>query len=574
MRLVDSRRLTGPNLYARDAGAIAEVAWDAAWLDAGGDPAQAIAAWQAEVARMLAALGVPAGVVAVRRYLGGAALFLSAPKDLLLPATEINEWAVASAARIVDGQGPEPLEPGRTALAAALVVAHRPGLDALEQAARAHGVPLLVDDELITLGTGATTIRFAPDDPLPAPADVAWAALAAMPVALITGTNGKTTTTRLVTRMARLAGRHTGNTSSDGVAIDEQFIERGDWSGPDAARLVLRHPAVEIALLEVARGGILRRGLAIEAVDAALITNVSADHLGSYGIDDLATMAQAKAVAARGARTVILNADDPTLVAVTATLSAPVVYFSLEADNPVVAAHLAAGCGAWFVRGGAIIDASGDGEREVVSIAEIPITFGGRATYNLANALAAAALATALGLPAAAIVAGLRTFTSSSVDNPGRGNLIDVGGVRVLIDFGHNPAAVTGVLALARSLLGAGRLFVSLGMAGDRPDDELVAVARAIAAADPHEVRVLELIDYLRGRAPGAVPALLTEALTAAGVRAVLPAGGEVAAVAAALDRAAPGDLVLVLVHLDDDVYRMLAERGGAAPDLTASNPP
>lgn len=561
MQLVDSRRLTGPNLYARGPGAIAEVAWDAAWLAAGGEPDRAIAVWRTQLARLAAPLGLGSSTVVTRRYVGGAALFVAAPWDQLLPATELNEWAVASAAQVLAGAPESPLEPALSTLAAALAAARRPNLAELEDAARARGVPLLVDDERVTLGSGARLLDFA-DAALPTPDEVPWDAVASLPIALVTGTNGKTTTTRLAVRMARLAGRHPGNSSSDGVAIDEQFIERGDWSGPDAARLVLRHPSVDVAVLEVARGGILRRGLAIEAADVAVITNVSADHLGSYGIDDLATMARTKAVIATVARTVVLNADDPELVALAPTLAVPIIYVSRHGDNAVIAAHVARGGEAWFVRGGQMIHRRGDVEREVIAIADVPLTFGGRAAYNVDNALAAAALATALGLPDAAVIAGLREFTSSPVDNPGRGNRLDVGGVTVLVDFGHNPAAVQGVLGLAASL-GTGRLFVSLGMPGDRPDDELVAVARAVAAARPHQVRLYELEDYLRGRAPQVVPALLAEAMRAAGLdaEAVLATTGEVAAVTEALAVARPGDLVLVLVHLDDDVYRLLTPR-------------
>ncbi len=431
------------------------------------------------------------------------------------------------------------------------------------RAARARDIPLLIDDTRLTLGSGADLIELPADEILPAPEDLPWAALVRIPIALVTGTNGKTTTTRLIARMARLAGRHPGNTSSDGVAVYEQFIERGDWSGPDAARLVLRHPGVDLAVLEVARGGILRRGLAVESVDVATITNVSADHLGSYGVDDLATMARVKAVTAQVARTAVLNAEDPELVAIAASLPVPVIYFGLDPDHAVIAAHVRRGGSAWIVRDGAIAHVRGGVERRVIAVADVPLTFGGRAAYNLANALAAAATATALGLPDDAIVAGLRTFTSSPTDNPGRGNLLDVRGVQVLVDFGHNPAAVAGVLALARSLC-TGRLFVSLGMPGDRPDDEIVAVARAIALARPYQVRVLELADYLRGREPEVVPRMLREAMIAAGLDggAVLATAGEVAAVGEALEVARPGDVVLVLVHLDDDVYRLLAERG------------
>jgi len=433
----------------------------------------------------------------------------------------------------------------------------RPGLAPLVAAARARGLPALIDDDLVTLGAGARLLSFAAGDPLPAPADVPWSTLGAVPVALITGTNGKTTTTRLVARIARHAGLRAGTASSGGVVVGDELVEAGDWSGPDAARLVLRHPATELAVLETARGGILRRGLATDTCDAALITNISVDHLGTYGIDDLATMARVKAVVTRGARAVVLNADDPVLAALpdALALTAPITWFSVTGGNTGTGAPAAS----WWIEDGWIVHAGA----RLVEVTAIPITFGGRAAYNLENALAAAALAATLGLPTAAIVAGLRSFTSSATDNPGRGNLFDRAGVHVLVDFGHNPAAVRGVLALAHALTSPadGRVFVVLGLPGDRPDDEIAEVAHAVAAAAPHQVHVRELADYLRGRAPGDVPALLASALTSAGfpVTHLHHAASELAAVEASLADAQPGDLVLVLAHVDADLDTFLA---------------
>ena len=305
---------------------------------------------------------------------------------------------------------------------------------------------------------------------------------------------------------------------------------------------MLRDPAVEIAILETARGGILRRGLTVERCDAAVITNVSADHLGDYGVDDVATMARVKAVVGRDARTVILNADDPQLVALAPQFGGRVVWFSRTRDA------------AWTLRDGELVH---DG-KPLVATADIPIGFGGHAAYNLENALAAAALAHALGLSEDAIVAGLRTFTRE--DNPGRGNLFETGGVKVLLDFGHNPAAIRNVSALARSLLGAGgALRVTIGMPGDRLDGDLREVAKTIAEADPAEAVVSELpAEYLRGRAPGELPAIVAAGLRDHGVANVTLAASELAAVTQLLATAHPGDVVVVFTHLDPAVPALL----------------
>jgi UDP-N-acetylmuramyl tripeptide synthase len=386
--------------------------------------------------------------------------------------------------------------------------------------------------------------------PLPPESAIDWSSAARIPIGLVTGTNGKTTTTRLVARIARAAGRRAGITSSDGVVVDEQVVQRGDFTGPEGARLVMRHPDVEIAILETARGGILRRGLTVDRCDAAVITNISADHLGDYGIDDVETMARVKAIVGRHAHTVILNADDPALVALAPTFSADVVWFGRTPRRGL----------AWTVDEGHLAH---DG-RPLVALAQIPITFGARASYNIENVLAASALAAALGFPDEAIVAGLRSFSATADDNPGRGTLVDHHGVSVLLDFGHNPVAIRGVLELARTLLAerdTGALYVTIGMPGDRLDDELRDVAREIAASAPTHVIVREMsTDLLRGRSPGEVPALLSAGLRARGVESISFAPNEVDALTQALSKARPGDLVVVLPHVEPAVDALLAQ--------------
>ncbi len=534
MHVVDSRRVTGSNFYAAEPGAVIVLAFDDRGTE---DPHAVVAAWRRAITRVLPW----PGELRVRHHAGGVALFVPGPLDVLMPLTELNEWAVACAEAELGGQPEPPLDP---AVMTSIADAHVPGLAELIVAARARGLPLCIDDEAITLGTGAGQLRFGPHGPLPAPASIAWDALARIPIGIVTGTNGKTTTTRLVARMARAAGKVPGITSSDGVAVDEQLVHRGDFSGPEGTRLVLRDPAVEIAILETARGGLLRRGLTVEQCDAAVITNVSADHLGDHGVDDVATMASVKAMVGRGARTVILNADDPALLALAPSFTGEVIWFSRH-PRPGIA---------WSVRDGMLVH----DDRPLIALAQVPITFGGQAAYNLENALAAAALGHALGLPDDAIVAGLASFTSSSEDNPGRGNLLDVGGVMLLLDFGHNPAAIRGVVGLARAMLaerGHGALRITIGMPGDRLDAALHAIAGEIAAGQPAQVIVRELPEVLlRGRAPGAVTTVLAAGLRAHGVQQIAFAASELDAVQRALADAQPGDLILVLTHLDPAV--------------------
>jgi len=555
MRILDSRRLTGPNLHLGGPGAIAEVAFEA-----GEDRIAAVAAWRHAVTAALQALDWPIELH-VRMHEdtsghAGADLVFAAPDEALYLATEVNDWAVAAA-----GQ-PGPADPGAQlpGWRDAIAQERRPGLQALRDAAAARDLPALRDDDNLSIGHGRRSLTW-PIAQLPDPADVPWSRLGRIPVALITGTNGKTTTARLLARIARHAGHVPGNTSTDGMSVDERLLEAGDWTGPGAARTVLRHPEVDLAVLEVARGGILRRGLAVDRCDAAVITNISDDHLGDHGVHDLLTMARVKAVVAsvvapRGR--VVLGADSPPLVELVAAghpFPAPLVWFSLRPDHPQLLQHRAAGGEAWFVANGALIRARGADEQALVPVAELPFCYGGAAPHNVANALAAAALACALGLPDAAIVAGLRSFTSSVADNPGRANLARVGEVLVFLDFAHNPAGIRSLHTLLDQLRGPHRLIISMGVAGDRRDDDIREVARAVHDLAPDQVRVRDLADYLRGRAHGEVPALLRETLLGLGMAddAVREVGSELDVLREGLAWARPGDVIAIIDHVERD---------------------
>ncbi|MCY1066577.1 Mur ligase family protein [Nannocystis sp. RBIL2] len=599
MRLLDARRLTGVNLDLDGPGAIAEVEFEA-----GDDVARAVAAWQDAVARAARLLGWDAPTV-VRRWLGdrGAALVFPAPADALYVAVDVTEWAVECAQRTLVGEPPRELDELAPTLLAARERERLAVLPALQAAAEAHGVPLLLDDDHLSLGEGARS-RVWPRALAPAPADVPWDSLRPIPVALVTGTNGKTTTARLLARIARTAGHVPGNTSTDGLAVAEQVVETGDWTGPGAARIVLRDPRVTFAVLEVARGGILRRGLAVDRCDAACITNVSADHLGEHGIDDLAAMARVKAVVTRVVAPhgrIVLGADAPIAVPGPSDMSpgtlapehvpsdmprqpspvasatpqpnplldlpadafpAPVVWFSRDPQHPQLQRHRAAGGEVWFVSAAGQLTRGRGGEPDVavVAIDELPFCFGGAATHNVANALAAAALAAAVGLPDAAIAAGLRSF----VDNPGRAQLVALDHAKLFLDFAHNPAGIAGLAPLLAQIRAGARLLVSLGIAGDRRDDDIRDIARAVASLGPDLVLTRDLEHYLRGRAPGEVPALLERSFEGLGI-ACERVESEVAAIRRGLEWARPGDVIAILVHVDrDEVWAELRARGVA----------
>jgi cyanophycin synthetase len=567
MHLLHARRLTGPNLLLPRPAAIAEVAFAA-----DEDPAPAIAAWRARVTAALVALGW-LQELAVRRTVDaagrpGAELVFAAPIDALYLAADIAEWAASASGDPADTPAAQ-----FTRWRAEATRVRDPRFVALQRAAAARDLPLLIGEDLVTVGHGCRAMTW-PEGQLPDPADVPWDRLGRVPLALITGTNGKTTTARLLARIARRAGLVAGNTSTDGMAVDERTIEEGDWTGPGAARAVLRRPEVELAALEVARGGILRRGLAVDRCDAAVITNIAADHLGEHGVHDLATMARVKAVAlsvvAPHGR-VILGADSPPLGALVDDghrFPAPLVWFARAAAHPRIAAHRAAGGEAWFVEDGLLTRARGPHVTRVLNIADSPLCFGGAAVHNVENTLAAAALAHALGLPDDAIARGLASFSSSYADNPGRANVTRVGDVVVFLDFAHNPAGVRGLRGLLAALRGRHRLLVSFGVAGDRRDDDIRDLARAVHELSPDEIRIRDLERYRRGRALGEVPALLHAALRDLGTpdAAIRENDTELEILREGLAWARPGDVVAILDHVERDEIQAALRRLTASP--------
>jgi cyanophycin synthetase len=565
VQLVDARRLTGKNILGERPLVIVELA-----LDAGETVPAARTAYGVELARMRTALGLTGEVSLVTRpHHGGVVFGYAAPMDTMLAHAEASEWAAESAVKISSGHAASELEPKRLEIAAMLAKLENPRFARLEDACRAKGIPFLWDDEAISLGEGRTSHTY-PLGSLPGPEDVAWNELSSIPTLMVTGTNGKTTSARLVAFMARQAGFVVGLTSSDGALVNDEVLASGDFTGPAAARLVLRDTRVDVAVLETARGGILRRGLAIDDCDVALLTNISADHLGGYGIDDLAAMTEVKTVCARAAtKAVVLNALDPSLLALVPILPVPVILFADLEAHPEGARLLTAHAETCrksgheattvFTQNGQFVLSRGDEETRV-PVREVPITFGGAARYNVENALGAIGAAVALGLPEAAWLSGLRAFGPR--DNPGRGDVVEMGGTRFVLDYAHNPE---GAEALASLLAGLklheeGRLTVVAGSPGDRSDADIVAFAESIVAMKPDKVLVRELPNYLRGRALGDVPALFRRVVEGAGI-----AFGLVQDEADAIDRcvqdARPGDLVAIFPHVDrEEVAARLAK--------------
>jgi cyanophycin synthetase len=558
MPLLDSRRLTGPGLLLDRPGAVVDVAIDAGHQD------EIIDAWRRNVTRMLEAVGWNGEALRVRSFSGGASLALSAPPDALYAATELNEWAWASAEAEANGVTLPPLEPEAARLREAIRAESNPPLLALRSMARRQGVTFLSGEDQVSVGTG-TGVMVWPARQLPSPDAVNWSRVHDVPLVLVTGSNGKTTIVRLLAAMLTQGGRIPGTTSTDGVRVGHRLLAEGDYSGPSGARMVLRDRNVETAVLETARGGILRRGLPVEQADVAIISNIADDHLGEFGVQSLADLAETKLVTVRAVRPngrVVLNADDPILARARDQVSAPVTWFSLHPERAEVRDHLAAGGRAALLEEDALVLATGAARAIVATLSEVTIALGGSATHNVANTLAAVAAAQALYLPLEVIRTTLQWFGRNVDDNPGRANLIELGGVRLLIDFAHNPHGMAALAAMASSFPSQRRL-VLLGQAGDRNDNAIRDLADAAMAFRADYVVVKELERYLRGRGAGEVPGLLMDELRRLGLppEAVNFPGSEVAAVRHALEWARPGDLLVLPIHQDRAEVLALIER-------------
>jgi cyanophycin synthetase len=401
-----------------------------------------------------------------------------------------------------------------------------------------------------------------------------------IPIVAVTGTNGKTTTVRMVSHILKGTGRKVGMTSTDGIMVDERLIISGDASGPRSARMVLQNPEVDFAVFEVARGGLLREGLGYERHDVGVVLNVSNDHLGSHGIDTLDDLAHLKRVVVeavpRGGYSV-LNADDPLVVEMANASSGEVIWFSMDPDNEVVASHLRRE--GWAVvlentdKGETIVLKQGARTLPLSQVRRLPATFRGRARMMVANALAATAAAHAAGIHLHDIRQGLLSFTPSYALAPGRLNVVEVAGVTVVVDYAHNPAGLRSLGEFVDNLASSsdpGAIVVRrrvgvIAVPGDRRDQDMIEMGEI---ASDHFDRVIVREDAnLRGRDPGE-----SANLVASGVEARMKAGkgrarvaevvtDEIEAVQRALSGANDGDLVVLCVDRLDEVWELLEPR-------------
>jgi cyanophycin synthetase len=408
-------------------------------------------------------------------------------------------------------------------------------------------------------------------------------ALARVPIAAITGTNGKTTTARMLAHITKMAGYTPGLTTTDGVYIDGQRTVAGDMTGPVSARMVLADPQIDIAVLETARGGLLRAGMGVNEVNVGAVLNVQPDHLGLKGIETLEQLAEVKRIVVEVANDcAVLNADDGLVLKMSGYTEAKhICYVTLNPQHALVREHVRAGGRACALEAGV--------NGQMITLYEknahipllwthlIPATLEGRATHNVQNAMFAAAMAFSLGIKLDAIRQGLRTFDSTFFQAPGRMNVFDEHPFKVLFDYGHNAHAVAAMAELAQRLEVTGRRIVVLAGPGDRRDEDLIAIAKAVAGRFDHYICRRD--DNLRERAPDEVPRLQAAALRAAGVAgdaiSVIP--DEQEAIGAALQMGQPGDLLLIFADALVRSWKQIIKfkpAGAPAPQPIPPPPP
>lgn len=574
----DSRRLTGPSRFWDRPSAILDVGEPEA-----GDPRaeesfymvradKLISSWEAWARRLLEALGWGHEKTTHRVFADGVSLLISAPIDALYAATEVNEAAFDHAqADLLRGRMPV-WDTTVERLRSAIEEERNPRLLALAAAAKEAGLLFLSDDDFASVGGGRGAHTW-PITALPASPVDAVRGRSNVPIAGVTGTNGKSTTVRLLASMASAEtigerAMQPGICSTDWIRVGDEIVEDGDYSGPGGARAVLRHEGVDLAILEVARGGLNRRGLAVPRLDVATLLNIGDDHLGEHGSHTLSDLLDVKWTLARCAEHVVVNAADRRLVRRASEFfvagSPWLVWFSRDAAHALVQDHLRAGGSAVLVENGQFVARTGRHREAIGQVATTPITVGGAARHNIDNALAAIATARCLGLSSAAIRSGLERFGRKADDNPGRLTEFAFGSgppLRAFVDFAHNPDGVRRLLQFGRALE-PGRLLVSLGQAGDRTNEAIRALADAAHEFDPDLVLIKELDAYRRGREPGEVARLIEMRLEELGSppEARRRTADELDTLRAALEWGRRGDVVLLAIHSDrQEILRRLA---------------
>ncbi|HHT65774.1 MAG TPA: cyanophycin synthetase [Clostridiales bacterium] len=369
-----------------------------------------------------------------------------------------------------------------------------------------------------------------------------------VPIVSVTGTNGKTTTTRMISHILKTRGMRVGMTTTDGIYIDDNCIMKGDTTGPASAKMLLTDKSIDVAVLETARGGIIRSGLGYDLADIGVLTNISEDHIGLDGVNSLEDMLHVKSLVIEAVKSnghVVLNADDQMVVQAAGHSKASIIYFSLQEDNLIVHKHISDGGIAVFLKDNYITLATGNGLLKSLSIIQVPSVYGGKLKYNIENCLAAFSAAYALNIPLQIIERALTSFYCNEIHNPGRFNIFNIRDFRVVVDYGHNLAGYASITEAVKKM-GGSRLIGIIGAPGDRSDSSIHSMGK-IAGKSFHQIIIKE-DRVLRGRQAGEVSHLLMKGVLSSGLpkHAVTMIRNEDEALRAAIQNAAAGDIIVV----------------------------
>lgn len=393
-----------------------------------------------------------------------------------------------------------------------------------------------------------------------------------IPVAAVTGTNGKTTVTRLLAHIGRVAGRSVSWCSTDGIFLDGETLEEGDWSGPEGAQRAVTAAGAELAVLEVARGGLLRRGMGVTQVDVAVVTNVSADHLGEFNITDLDRLADVKTsilAAIRPEGWAVINAEDPRVFARRDRATGRVFVFAIDPAAPGLEEVLNARGRVATVEDNWLVVHHRDGDvTRVIEVAEVPLTLAGVSRANISNALAAAAAAIGLGFSPEQVAQGLRTFLPGRSQNPGRMNMWELDGKLVVVDYAHNAESLHALLeVLVAVAKDDAQIWLLIGTAGDRTDEILEDFAE-VGARGADQLGITEKEEFLRGRTAESMTEVLRQGAARGGKSGVPVYPTELTGLQAYLTAAAPGDVVSVCAHEQRaEIFTWLDEKGAVPLD-------
>ncbi len=547
---IGKSRLMGSNIYFTGTGAVLDITLSGTDLK---DMRKLLKLWDTELERIMQALNWSGYKTGIRTYSKGFKYAISAPEDLLFCAIYVLRQTWESVYSKYKTGEFYPIEKILAYIEPEIKSELNLKYRAICNEARRRSLNVFLEKYDLCIGSGKYAFRADIDDI--SLRDIPWDDIKEVPSVMVTGTNGKTTTVRLTAYIARHAGKKVGYCSTDWVMVGDEIVEKGDLSGPTGSLRVMMHPEVELAVLEVARGGLVRRGLIADYVKGATVTNVSEDHLGQDGIENIVDMAETKSLvyaAVRQGGYCIINLDDVQMRKRVETLSGKKILITQKKlTHKDVKAYLKYADHICFIKDGAFYWKTGAKEFLVATFAETPITVNGMAKHNIENAMNTICLSHVLGLTRKQIANGLKTYHNTAENNRGRANTFRHNGGTIIVDFAHNPAAIGAILNMGHAYLKSGAKFTMLlGNTGNRL--QLTdGICQMVVDAKVDTVMIKEIPNFLRGAKIGQIPKMIEDSLLKKGMKKnqLVMIGDEETALEHTLKTIQPGDVCVFLCH-------------------------